>query len=43
MATITGFLDLMSGEGFQFDKFKMQFTKTDGRLDIDLARQRSGK
>ncbi|HVR68958.1 MAG TPA: AsmA-like C-terminal domain-containing protein [Verrucomicrobiae bacterium] len=38
MATITGFVDLMSGDGFQFDKFKMQFTKTEGRLDIDLAK-----
>jgi hypothetical protein len=38
MATITGFVDLMSGEGFQFDKFKAQFTKTEGRLDIDLAK-----
>jgi hypothetical protein len=38
MATITGFVDLMSGDGFQFDKFKMQFIKTDGRIDIDLAK-----
>ena len=38
MATITGFVDMMSGDGFQFDKFKMQFTKTEGRLDIDLAK-----
>lgn len=38
MATITGFVDLMGGEGFQFDKFKMQFTKTEGRLDIELAK-----
>jgi uncharacterized protein YhdP len=38
MATITGFVDLLSGEGFQFDKFKCEFTKTEGRLDIDLAK-----
>jgi hypothetical protein len=38
MATITGFVDLMSGDGFQFDKFKMQFAKTKGRLDIELAK-----
>lgn len=38
MATITGFVDLISGEGFQFDKFKAEFTKTEGRLDIDLAK-----
>jgi hypothetical protein len=38
MATITGFVDLMSGDGFQFNKFKMQFTKTEGRLEIDLAK-----
>ncbi len=38
MATITGFVDMMSGDGFQFDKFKMQFIKTEGRIDIDLAK-----
>jgi uncharacterized protein YhdP len=38
MATLTGFVDMMTGDGFQFDKFKAQFTKTEGRLDIDLAK-----
>jgi hypothetical protein len=40
VATLTGFVDLLGGEGFQFDKFKGEFTKTGGRLDIALARAR---
>ncbi|HEY7689477.1 MAG TPA: AsmA-like C-terminal domain-containing protein, partial [Dongiaceae bacterium] len=38
MATFTGFIDMASGEGFQFDKFKGEFTKTEGRLDIEFAK-----
>lgn len=38
MATLTGFVDVLTGEGFQFNRFESDFTKTDGRLDIKLAR-----
>jgi hypothetical protein len=38
MATFTGFVDVLTGEGFQFNRFESDFTKTDGRLDIKLAR-----
>jgi len=38
MATLTGFVDVLTGEGFQFDRFESDFTKTEGRLDIKLAR-----
>jgi hypothetical protein len=38
MATLTGFVDVLTGEGFQFNRFESDFTKTGGRLDIDLAR-----
>jgi uncharacterized protein YhdP len=38
LATLTGFVDVLTGEGFQFNRFESDFTKTDGRLDIKLAR-----
>jgi hypothetical protein len=38
LATLTGFVDALTGEGFQFNQFKSDFTKTGGRLDIKLAR-----
>jgi uncharacterized protein YhdP len=38
MATLTGFVDVLTGEGFQFNRFESDFTKTEGRLDIELAR-----
>src|SRR5262249_55502792 len=38
MATLTGFVDILTGEGFQFGRFESDFTKTEGRLDIKLAR-----
>ena len=38
LATFTGFVDVLTGEGFQFNRFESDFTKTDGRLDIKLAR-----
>jgi uncharacterized protein YhdP len=38
MATLTGFVDMLTGEGFQFNRFESDFTKTKGRLDIKLAR-----
>ena len=38
MATLTGFVDMLTGEGFQFNRFESDFTKTGGRLDIELAR-----
>ena len=38
MATLTGFVDMLTGEGFQFNRFESDFTKTEGRLDIKLAR-----
>ncbi|MGH6942190.1 DUF3971 domain-containing protein [Hypericibacter sp.] len=36
--SLTGFIDEMSGEGFQFDRFVADFTKTEGRVDVPLAR-----
>jgi hypothetical protein len=36
--SLTGFIDEMSGEGFQFDRFVADFTKTGGRVDVPLAR-----
>jgi hypothetical protein len=36
--SLTGFIDAMSGEGFQFDRFVAEFTKTRGRVDVPLAR-----
>ncbi len=38
LATLTGFVDVLTGEGFQFNRFESDFTKTDGRLDVELAR-----
>ncbi len=38
LATFTGFVDVLTGEGFQFNRFESDFTKTEGRLDIKLAR-----
>jgi hypothetical protein len=38
LATLTGFVDVLTGEGFQFNRFESDFTKTDGRLDVKLAR-----
>jgi hypothetical protein len=36
--SLTGFIDAMSGEGFQFNRFVAEFTKTRGRVDVPLAR-----
>jgi hypothetical protein len=36
--SLTGFIDEMSGDGFQFDRFVADFTKTEGRVDVPLAR-----
>ncbi|HWA45571.1 MAG TPA: AsmA-like C-terminal domain-containing protein [Hypericibacter adhaerens] len=38
LISLTGFIDAMTGEGFQFDRFTTEFTKTRGRVDIPLAR-----
>lgn len=38
VATLTGLIDVLTGEGFQFDRFVSDFTKTGGRVDISLAR-----
>jgi len=38
LATLTGFVDVLTGEGFQFDRFDSDFTKTNGRIAIKLAR-----
>jgi hypothetical protein len=38
IATLTGLLDVLTGEGFQMYKFIGDFTKTGGRIDIPLAR-----
>lgn len=38
IATLTGFVDLLTGEGLLFNRFTSDFTKTDGRLDVPLAR-----
>jgi hypothetical protein len=38
MATLTGFVDVATGEGYQFDKFVADFIKTNEILDIKLAR-----
>jgi len=36
--SLTGFVDAMTGEGFQFNRFVAEFTKTGGQVDIPLAR-----
>lgn len=38
IATLTGFVDLLTGEGLLFNRFTSDFAKTDGRLDVPLAR-----
>lgn len=38
IATLTGLIDALTGEGFLFQRFVGSFTKTDGRLDIPSAR-----
>ena len=38
MATLTGFVDVATGEGYQFDKLVADFVKTNEILDIELAR-----
>ncbi len=38
IATLTGLVDALTGEGFQMYKFIGDFTKTGGRVDIPLAR-----
>lgn len=38
IATFTGLIDLLTGDGFLFQRFIGKFTKTNGRLDIPLAR-----
>jgi len=38
IATFTGLIDLLTGDGFLFERFIGTFTKTGGRLDIPLAR-----
>jgi hypothetical protein len=36
--SLTGFIDAMTGEGFQFNRFIAEFTKTGGHVDVPLAR-----
>jgi len=36
--SLTGFIDAMTGEGFQFDRFVADFTKTGGHVEVPLAR-----
>lgn len=38
IATLTGLIDALTGEGFLFQRFVGTFTKTNGRLDIPSAR-----
>ncbi len=38
IATLTGFVDVLTGEGLLFTRFTSDFKKTDGRLDVPLAR-----
>jgi hypothetical protein len=38
IATLTGLVDALTGEGFQMYKFLGDFTKTGGHVDIPLAR-----
>jgi hypothetical protein len=38
IATFTGVLDAMTGQGFQMYRFVADFTKTGGRIDVPLAR-----
>jgi len=38
IATFTGVLDAMTGQGFQMYRFEADFTKTGGRIDVPLAR-----
>jgi hypothetical protein len=38
IATFTGLVDALTGEGFLFDRFIADFTRTGGRIDIELAR-----
>jgi hypothetical protein len=38
IATFTGVLDAMTGQGFQMYRFEADFTKSGGRIDVPLAR-----
>ncbi|HEX4573081.1 MAG TPA: DUF3971 domain-containing protein [Dongiaceae bacterium] len=38
IATFTGVLDAMTGQGFQMYRFEADFTKAGGRIDVPLAR-----
>jgi hypothetical protein len=38
IATLTGLVDMLTGEGFQMYRFTGDFTKTGGRIDVPLAR-----
>src|SRR6185437_11239677 len=38
IATLTGLVDALTGEGFQMYRFIGDFTKTGGRIDVPLAR-----
>jgi hypothetical protein len=38
IATLTGLIDVLTGEGFQFDRFRADFTKTAGLLTVGGAR-----
>lgn len=38
LATLTGFVDVLTGEGLLFSRFTGDFVKTDGRLEVPLAR-----
>lgn len=38
IATFTGVIDAMTGQGFQMYKFEADFTKAGGRIDVPLAR-----
>jgi hypothetical protein len=38
IATLTGLIDVLTGEGFQFDRFRADFNKTAGRLAVSGGR-----
>jgi len=37
IATLTGLVDVLTGEGFLFTRFSSEFTKTGGRIDVKKA------
>lgn len=38
LATLTGFVDVLTGEGLLFNRFTGEFVKTGGRVEVPLAR-----